>query len=103
MEYKVGDKVRIIAGEYEEDGFRLGDVFTVTGNSTRPDGRGFIHGTCADSGDMIFFSSEVEPVNENTANLNIDIAPATAAINDFAEACERAVAALEKLNALLNK
>ena len=37
------------------------------------------------------------------ANLNIDVAPATAAMNDFADACERAVAALEKLKEILNK
>lgn len=94
MECKVGDKVRVVANETGHR-FAIGEVVRKIGEGK------FEHLDGSDR--WLMNKGDYESVSENTANLNIDITPATTAMNEFADACERAVAALEKLNALLNK
>lgn len=106
MEYKVGDRVRLSDrgkaefSDHESNPYNIGG--TITG-----EGLFLAHKVEWDNGHYNTYDPEhleiVDQVSPVAANLNIDITPATAAMNDFADACERAVAALEKLNALLNK
>lgn len=98
--YKIGDRVRIMSGGYSEaEGFKNGDIFVVTKDTTRQDGGGFIHGTCPEMGDMIFFLHEVEPVVSEVASITLDIP--TEAMKEFVDHCERAAAALERIKAAL--
>ena len=104
MEYKVGDRVRVLKNgcDYLCEGLKEGCVTKVC---RVENGDIFVDGKYEDGTvSALFMKSEwLDPVEHAVANLNVDIATETAAMKEFADACERAVAALEKLNALLNK
>ena len=94
QKYKVGDRVRVV-GNTTAHGFKIGEVVKMVSEDK------FEH---LDGSDWWLMNRKDYEAVESEADLtlSIDIAPATAAINDFAEACERAVAALTKLKEMLN-
>lgn len=106
QKYKVGDRVRVLKNgfNYGCEGLKEGCVTKVC---SVENGDIFVDGKYEDGTVSALFMKDewLEPAEDAVANLNlnIDITPETTAMNEFADACERAVAALEKLNTLLNK
>ena len=79
MEYKVGDKVRVVANETGHF-FAIDEIVRNVGDAK------FEH---LDGSDWWFMNKgEYEAVEVEAANLSIDIAPTTAGMNEFEDACE---------------
>lgn len=97
MKYKVGDRVRIIGGAYDVDGLRKGDVFTILKHNGPRGDYTLYYGSNGSNSDMPFFESEIEPAADLT--LSVDIP--TQAMKEFADQCERAAAALERIKEAL--
>lgn len=94
MKYKVGDKARVIGNTVSHD-FSIGEVVKFAGNSKWE---------YLDENDFWFigddnFKDNLELLDKPSADLTLDIH--TQAMKEFADHCERAAAALERIKAAL--
>lgn len=95
-EYKVGDMVRIVSGGYEPtDNLRNGDVFKITKVEDS-----FVYGACDKGDNLAFFKHEIEPV-ATAAELTFSVDIPTEAMKEFADHCERAAAAMERIKEMI--
>lgn len=96
MKYNVGDKVRVVSEVYVADGFRKGDVFIIQDHESKM----ICNKTEEFPEGLVFFEDEVEHVaeeDEPAADLTLSVDIPTQAMKEFADHCERAAAALERI------
>lgn len=99
-EYKVGDRVRIVHTDYDGCGLDVGTVHKVASLY----GKGVHLFGVDDEGlkmELYFRSDEIEPAPSIIDKLSFDVDMPTADMKEFADHCERAAAALERIKEML--